>query len=164
MEKKISSHILKALVIAGLMMAWILVSGKLHIPLNGSLQFVPYIILVVGIIVSCFIFSQQMGGKLKFGDLFSHGFKTTALVALLMAVFTFITVQYINPPPSAAEIEDAIKSVQAQNNLMPNEAREMVLEGEKRQWIIFVSSAIFTSLISGLLGSLAGAAIAQKNQ
>ncbi len=146
------------------MIAWILLAGKLNIPLGGNLQFVPYIVLILGIIISCILFARQMNGAVKFGEVFAHGFKTTAVIALLMAVFTFFAVKYIYPPPTPSEIEASIKTVQEQNNIMPNEAREMVLEGEKRQWIIFVSSAIFTTLISGLAGALAGSAIAQKNQ
>jgi hypothetical protein len=164
MEKKPSSHITKAVIIAGIMIAWILLAGKLNIPLAGNLQFVPYVVLTLGIVISCLLFARQMNGAVKFGEVFAHGFKTTAVIALLMAVFTFFAVKYIYPPPTQADIEASIKTVQEQNNIMPNEAREMVLEGEKKQWIIFVSSAIFTTLISGLVGALAGGAIAQKNQ
>ena len=164
MEKKPVSHIIKALIISVLMFGWILLGSKLNFTANGKLQLIPYAILVLGIVISCMLYAKQYNGALKFGDIFANGFKTTAVVALVMAIFTFIAVKYVYPPTSQQELESLIKTYQQENNIMPNEAREAVLQGDKMKWVVSVSGIIFSSIICGALGSVLGAAIAKKNQ
>jgi Protein of unknown function (DUF4199) len=164
METKITSHISKGLVIVAVLIILDLVLQKTGVSLPKGLQYLPTVFLIAGVLFSCIIFARQSGGKLKFGDIFAHGFKTTAVITCLMAVYTFFAVKFIYPPPSAADIEAATKGIEQQGNMMPQEARERATDAAKKMWIMVVPGVIFVSLISGLTGSLAGAALAKKNQ
>jgi hypothetical protein len=110
------------------------------------------------------LYSKQSGGNPGFGDVFAHGFRTTAVIAFLMALYTFISIRWIEPAPSAAEMEAAVKAIEQQGNTLYEEAKQQAIEGAKNRWIIYVSLSIFVSLIPGLVGSLAGAAVTKKNQ
>jgi len=84
-------------------------------------------------------------------------------VAFVMAVYTWIAVKYIYAPPTEADIQLAIKAIQAQGNVMADEARKQALDAAKNRWIIYVGRIIFVSIISGLVGSLIGALVANTN-
>ena len=81
-----------------------------------------------------------------------------------MAVYTFIIFKIIHPVPSSAEMQAAIQSIEHQGNVLHNEAVQQATKAAANRWIIYVSISIFVSLIPGLLGSLAGAAVTKKNQ
>ncbi len=81
-----------------------------------------------------------------------------------MAVYTFIAVKWIYPAPGAAEMEAAVRAIEQQGNTLHEEATQQAAIAAKNRWIVYVSVSLFVSLIPGLLGSLAGAAITKKNQ
>lgn len=164
METKITSHIIKGITVVVVLIGLDLFLQKSGLQITTGLQYLPTLILVAGVAISCIIFAKQSATALKFADVFAHGFKTTAVIACLMAVYTFFAVKYIYPPPSAADIEATSKAIQQQGNTMPAEADRMALEGVKRMWVLVVPKVIFVSLVSGLIGALAGAALAKKNQ
>ena len=166
MDTKITSRVTKGVIIAGILVALDLAMQKFY---NASVpdgtRYMPRLIIVfLGILVSCIIYNKQSGGGLAFGDLFSHGLKTTALVAFLLAAYTFIAVKFIYPPPGAAEMEAAVKSIEQGGNALHQEAVQQAAEGAKNRWVIYVSVSIFASLIPGLLGSVLAAATLKKKQ
>jgi hypothetical protein len=165
MEKKITSHSVKGLIIAALLIILDLVFQRPGFQIEERSQYLLRAALVlVSIFISCIIFSKQSGGGLKFGDVFSHGFKTTAVIAFLLAIYIFIAVKYIYQPPTAEDIDTAAKLMAQQQNVMPQEAKRMAEEAAGKRWIIYVSLSFFLTLLPGLFGSLAGAAVAKKNQ
>lgn len=164
MEKKITSRIVKGVIITGILIALDLILLQVYHPPTERLRYLPRLVIVlVGIWVSCYIFYKQSGGAVSFGEVFIHGFRTTAVIAFLMAVYTFIAVKAIEPPPSAAEMEAAVKAIEQTGNTLHEEALRQAAASAKSRWIIYVSVSIFATLIPGLLGSLAGAAFAKKS-
>jgi Protein of unknown function (DUF4199) len=165
MEKKITSRITKGVIIVCILIALDLVLQKLYNPVPDGLRYMPGLAIVfAGVLAGCIIYSKQSGGKLSFGDVFSHGFRTTAVIAFLMAVYTFIAVKFIYPAPGPAEMEAAVKAIEQRGNTLHEEAKQLAEQAAKNRWIIYVSVSIFASLIPGLIGSLMGAVIARKNQ
>lgn len=155
-------HLIKGIVIAAiLILLHFFVRKNGGVALPGVLQLLPTVLLVVGVVIACIMFGNDTGGALGFGEIFAHGFKTTAVVTLLVAIYTFIESKFIFPL-GAHDIDEAVKSLQAQGNLMEQEARRMVEANVKKAWIIDVSGAIFATLITGVAGSLIGAAFAKK--
>ena len=163
MEKNtVTSHIIKGLVIAAILMLlnfFVRKQGGIELPV--ILQLTPTLLMLTGIILSCVIFGNQTNGTMPRGDIFAHGFKTTAMVTFLMAVYTFIIVKFVFPHP-ASEIDEAVKIMVQKDNRMEQEARQIAENGFKKAWIFDVGGAIFATLITGLVGSLIGAAIAKK--
>ncbi|HEY4148534.1 MAG TPA: DUF4199 domain-containing protein [Chitinophagaceae bacterium] len=159
--KKTTSHILKGIIIAVLYMMIDFIVEKKGEQAPVFLRYLPAIIMAGGVILSCFIFGRQTGGHSTFGDVFAHGFKTTAVFTFLVAVYAYIMIQYVFPP-TEKDIQAAMATIQQQGNVMPQEVRKMAVDASKHAWVITVSGGIFASLICGLVGSLIGAAIAKK--
>ena len=65
--------------------------------MNKTLSYIQYVILLGGIIWSCNTYGKQMNGNVTFGNVFAHGFKTTAFVAAVIAVYTLLAVKFIFP-------------------------------------------------------------------
>ena len=165
MESAITTHTRKGLIIVAVLIVLDLLLKKSGMPVSDGLQYLPRLIFsFIGVVVSCLVFAKQSAGKLKFAEVFAHGFKTTAVIAFLMAVYTFLAVKFIYAAPTMAEIEAAGKAIEQQGNVMPGEAKQMAIQGAKSRWIIYVSLSIFASLIPGILGAVTGAALAKKNQ
>jgi Protein of unknown function (DUF4199) len=165
MESAITSHTRKGLIIVAVLIILDLLLKKSGMPVSDGLQYLPRLVFsFIGVAVSCLVFAKQSAGKLKFAEVFAHGFKTTAAIAFMMALYTFIAVKFIYAPPSVAEMETAGKAIQQQGNVMPEEAKQMAMQAAKSRWIIYVSLSIFASLIPGILGAVMGAALAKKNQ
>jgi len=165
MEKKITSRITKGVIIVCILIGLDLVLQKLYNPVPDGLRYMPGLAIVfAGVLAGAVIYSKQSVGKLSFGDLFSHGFKTTAVIAFLMAVYTFIAVKFIYPAPGPAEMEAAVKAIEQRGSVLHEEAKQLAEQAAENRWIVYVSVSIFAALIPGLIGSLLGAAIARKNQ
>jgi len=165
MEKKITSHVIKGLIITGILIALDLVLQKLYAPVPEAMRYMPRLVIVfLGVVTACVVYLRQAGSTLGFGDVFAHGFRTTTVVAFLMAAFTFIAVKYIYPAPGAAEMEAAVKAIEQQGNALHEEARQQAIQAAKNRWIFYVSISIFATLIPGLLGALLGGALTKKNQ
>ncbi len=163
MENKITSHVLKGFIIACILIVLDLVLQKLYNPVPERLRYLSGMaITFAGVLASCIIYSKQLGVKTVFGDGFSHGLKTAAVIAFIMAVYTFIAVKFIYPPPGAAEMEAAIKAIEQQGNALYEEAKQQAFEAAKNRWIIYVSISIFASLIPGLLASVIGGLVTKK--
>ena len=165
MEKKITSHVNKGVIIACILITLDLILQKLYDTVPDGLHYLPGLVIVFsGVLAACIILIKQSGGKPGFGEVFSHGFRTTAVIAFLMAAYTFTAVKFIYPAPGPAEMEAAVKAIEQQGNTLHEEAKQLAEQAAKKRWIIYVSVSIFASLIPGLIGSFMGAAIAKKNQ
>ncbi len=158
MERKITSHIIKGAVIAAAYMTIDFVIQKKGGEVPIVARYLPMFVLAIGAITSCLVFSRQSGTVLRFGDVFAHGFKTTAVFAFLIAVYTFILIKYVFPP-TEKDIQAAMVSLQLQGNVMPAEARKMAEDASKNAWIISVSGALLVCVVAGALGSATGAGI-----
>lgn len=163
MENKITSHILKGVIVFVILIALDLLFQSLKTAPPQWVRLLPMIFIMSGVAVSVYIFSKQSGG-INFKEAFAHGLKTTAVITFLFAVYTYFAVKFIYPPIAKEEIEAAVQELMKQGKFTPDEARSKAIEGSRKMWVIMVSGVIFVSLISGLVGSLAGAAISKKNQ
>ena len=164
MEQKITSRITKGVIITAILIAIDVVLQLSYHPVPDSTRYLPRLLVTfAGVLMACIVYAKQSGTTL-FGDVFSHGFKTTAVIAFFMAVYTFIAVKWIYPAPSAAEMEAAVKAIEQQGNALHEEAKQMAAQAAKNRWIVYVSVSLFVSLLPGILASLAGAAITKKNR
>lgn len=165
MERKITSRITKGVIIVCVLIILDFILQKIYNPVPDGVRYMLRMaITFTGVLAACILYSKQSGGNLVFGDVFSHGFKTTAVIAFLMALYTFIIFKVIYPMPTAAEMDAAVKAIEQQGNSLHEEAKQQAESAAKNRWIIYVSISIFVSLIPGLLGSLAGAAATKKNR
>lgn len=152
------------LITAGLMIAASLVAFYLlKLPVESNFQFVVYGIFTAGVIWSLLNYHTSEAASKKFKDYFSAGFKAFVIVALLMAVFTFIFFSF-NTEFRDAKIAENNKLIVAEGNHLPREIEENARQLRQLFMPIMVSSAVFRYLIIGALISLVGAGfLSQKN-
>jgi Protein of unknown function (DUF4199) len=145
------------LITGGMMIAASLFSFYvLKLPVESNFQLLVYMIFSVGI-VWCLISSFNYDADKKtFKDYFSVGFKTFVIVALMMAVFTYIFFS-IHTDFRDARIAENNKLILAEGNHLPQEIEQNAKQLKKLFLPIMVSSAVFRYLIVGALVSAVAA-------
>jgi hypothetical protein len=152
----------------GLITGFLMIAASLFafyiikLPVESNFQFVVYVMFTAGVIWSLFNFHANNLPDKKFKDYFSAGFKTFVIVALLMAVFTYIFFSF-NTEFRDAKIEENNKLIIAEGNHLPSEIAENAKQLKKLFMPIMVSSAVFRYLIIGALVSLVGAGFLSNN-
>jgi hypothetical protein len=145
------------LITGGLMIAASLFSFYvLKLPVESNFQLAVYLIFSAGIVwslINSFIFDAD---KKSFKDYFSVGFKTFVIVALLMAVYTYIFFS-IHTDFRDAKIAENNQLILKEGNHLPQEIEENAKQLKKLFLPIMVSSAVFRYLIVGALVSAVGA-------
>src|SRR3954453_11869460 len=164
MEQKVTSPVSKGVIITLLLIVVGLIIYFTNQLGNKSLGYLQYIILIGGIIWSCISYAKQMNGNVTFGNVFSHGFKTTAVVAALLAVYTFIAVKFLFPDMVDKALEIAKKKMESSGNNMSDEQIQQSLDMVRKFFIPFAIGGLLVMFaIIGSISSLIGAAVAKKN-
>jgi NADH:ubiquinone oxidoreductase subunit 6 (subunit J) len=163
MEQKISTPVQKGLIISLILIVFGLALYFTNQYMNKGLSYLQYLILIIGIIWSCNVYAKQMNGNVTFGNVFAHGFKTTAFVAALMAVYTFVAVKFLFPE-MVDKIMDATREEMQKNDQLNEEQISQSLEMIRKFFLPFaIGGIIFFFALVGAISSLIGAAIAKKN-
>lgn len=149
-----------ALMIAALLLAFYV----LKLPIESNFQLLVYLIFTGGITLSLFNHYRSNAANKNFKDYFSAGFKTFVIVALLMAVFSFVFFS-INTDFRDAKIAENNKLILAEGNHLPHEIEENAKQLKRLFMPIMVSSAMFRYLIIGaLVTAIGGAFLSSRKQ
>ncbi len=163
METKPTSPAIKGLLISLVLIVFGLVLYFSGLGKQQSVQFLQYVILGGGIIWACIDYAKKLEGNVTFGNTFAHGFKVTAAITAIIAVYTFIALKFIMPEMLDYTLEQARKGM-AENKQMNAEQIDQALEMTKKFFIPFaIAGVIVAFLIFGVIFSLIGAAVAKKN-
>ena len=161
METKVTSHIVKGLIIALILIVFgiaIYLGGLIG---NKSVAMVQYLILFVGICYGCISYSNQLNHNVTFGNVFTHGFKITAVTTVIMVAYTVIAIKFIFPEMVNLSLDQARESLEKNN--MSDEQIEKATSLTKKFFLPFAIAGILVGfMIFGLISSLIGAAIAKK--
>ena len=130
-------------------------------PVESYFQFIVYIIFCLGILWSLFDYKKTDSEKKAFKDYFSTGFKTFVVIALLMAVFTFVYFSF-NPEFRDSKIEENNRLLIQQGDHLPNEIAVQTKQLKKMFMPLMISAAIFRYLILGALITAVTAAFLSK--
>ncbi len=156
-----SNHINYGLVTAGAMIALSLLTYVLKQQENQWLSYLGLLILAIGVILSCTNFAKINDGNVTFGNVFSVGFKTTAVI---IVITTLVTVILILAMPHIKEQAMETARVKMQEQGKSTDEINMALDITSRFFLVFVIGfSVFFSLLTGLVASLIGAGVAKKN-
>ena len=160
-EKKPVSHIVAGLTIAAILVVYSILLNYMDLSQNQSMGWLSYIILVGGLILFINLYGKAKDHRVTFGNLFSYGFKATAIITLIMIVF--IIIFFIAFPEFKDKIVDAAREGMEKQGKMTDDQIDQGLEMFERNFILFsAGGALFMYLILGAIGSLIGAAITKK--
>jgi hypothetical protein len=161
MEKKVTTHITKGLIISLVMIVMDLVSGFANFKFEVWYRWIPSLVLLAALIWACVSYGAQMEHKVTFGNVFVHGFKASSVTACILVIYSLLSVYLIFPETRDQATELARKSME-QKNLSP-EAVEQGLEISRRLFLPSVlAGAILGTLLVGVIASLIGAAVTKK--
>ena len=164
MEKKPVSNIVKGLIIAAILIVLDLLGATSFLKSASWFVFVPTIALVLLCALNVIHYCSELKGNVKFGDAFAFGFKTAAIVALVMVLYTFISLKYVHPEFKEKAYQEALTGYQQQPNIMPDEAKTQARNYADNFTMISVSRALMSTLIVSAVGSAIGAALAKRKQ
>jgi len=163
MEPKITTPVVKGVIITLILIVFGLVmyfTGQFENRALGSIQ---YLILFGGIVWGCVQYANQMNGAVTFGNVFSHGFKTTAVIIVLLSIYTFLSFKFIFPDIQEKIIESARQKMESDNK-MSDEQIQQAIDLTRKFFLPFAIGGIIIGFgILGALASLLGAAVAKKN-
>ncbi|HEX4958428.1 MAG TPA: DUF4199 domain-containing protein [Lacibacter sp.] len=161
MEKKITTHFTKGLVIGLIMVAIGLVFQVMDI-YERWVQWLTLGLYLIAIVWACVSYANEMEGNVTFGKVFGHGFKTAAIVALI-AIAAFAITYFIMPEIKEKAMEKAREEM-AKNPQMTEEMIDQAISiTGKFFFLIGTAGALFAYAFIGLVGSLIGAGFAKKN-
>jgi hypothetical protein len=163
MEKKVTSPAVKGLIISMVLIVVGLVIYFTDQMGNKALGWVQYLLFMGGIVWACISYAKDMNANVTFGNVFAHGFKTTALVIAVMAVYTLLATKVLFPEMVDKGIDQARAQMESQGKLSDSDI-DNALSMTRKYFVPIAMGAIV--LMFGLLGciaSLVGAAAAKKN-
>ena len=161
MEKKVTSHIVKGLIISLIIILISIVAYIMGQDQSSWQKWLSNIVLFGGVIISCIIYSNELNNNVTFGNVFAHGFKVSAVVTCIIIIFSVLFI-LIMPDIKEKAIEAARLKMQQQGQ--SEQTIQTALDITNRFLYVFVIAAIlFFYLLIGLFGALIGAAVAKKN-
>jgi NADH:ubiquinone oxidoreductase subunit 6 (subunit J) len=129
---------------------------------NQGLSSLQYIIIVGGIIWGCISYANQMNNNVTFGNVFAHGFKITAVVTVIIIIYTVIALKFLFPDMVNIILDKAREAMEQKK--MTDEQMDNGLSMTKKFLVPFaIGSILVMFMIVGVISSLIGAAIAKKN-
>ncbi len=162
MEKKPVTHFTAGIIIAAIMIVYSLILNFTGLMANQALGFVSYVILLAGIIYFVLQHANARDNTATFGNLFSFGFKTTAIATLILIAFQIIF--FLIFPEYKEKIADIARENMQKQGKATEEQIEQGMEMMKRFfWVGLIGGTLFFMLIIGLVASLIGAGIAKKS-
>lgn len=161
MEKKVTSPVMKGLLIALILIIIGFVGRYANLQFEPWFAWVSYGLLIGGIIISCITYSNQMDHNVTFGNVFANGFKTTAVVTCLTILFMVILM--LAMPEMKEEMLENARTQAAKGPATEEQVEQSMQIFNKMFWVFIIGGILLAYLFMGCIASLIGAAVAKKN-
>jgi len=136
-----------------------IIAGSGAQPGSGLLT---YAAIIGGLIIFINLYGKARNGEATFGELFSYGFKATAVYTVIFIGF-LVLFALIFPDFKQNAIEATRTQMATQKNVTPTQANESMAVMEKYFWVFAIGGTTMFFVIVGAIGSLIGAATTKKN-
>ena len=162
-ENKIMSPQIKGLLIALIVIILGIAGYFTELGFSSWYNWVVNAIMFAAIIIACVHFANQKQGYVTFGNVFLHGFKITAVIAIIVLVYSLLAFTVLFPDMKEKMFE--MQQAQLEKQGLDDDKLEQGMEMMKKYFMIFlVLGVIFGTLIWGCIASLIGAAVAKKKK
>ncbi len=163
MENQVTSHIIKGVILSVLSIAFSVIVYVFNLYEMSAINYISSGLVFVGLIYGAILYSNQNNHNVTFGNLFAHGFKTTAVLIVITSIYTVLAFKVLFPDMLEKVLEISRKKMM-ENPKMTDEMIEQAMSMTKKYFIPFaLGGSIIGTGILGAIGSLIGAAIAKKN-
>ena len=162
-ETKIMSPQIKGLLIALIVIILGIAGYFTNLGFSTWYNWVVNAVMLAAIIIACVHFANQKQGYVTFGNVFLHGFKITAVIAIIVLVYTLLAFTVLFPDMKEKIFE--MQQAQMEKRGLDDDKLEQGMTMMKKYFMIFlVLGVIFGTLIWGSIASLIGAAVAKKKK
>ncbi|MBI3717918.1 MAG: DUF4199 domain-containing protein [Sphingobacteriales bacterium] len=162
MEKKVTSHVTKGLILALVLIVVDVAATVLNIKYETWFKWLPTLFFCIVIIWACINYANQMDNNVTFGNVFVHGFKTSAVIACIMVLYVILSIFVLFPDQIDKVLDVARKQMEEKN--LPESNIDQGIAFTKKLYVPFaIGGAVIGSLLVGAIASLIGGAIAKKN-
>jgi len=162
-ETKIMSPQIKGLLIALIVIILGIAGYFTELGFSSWYNWVVNAIMFAAIIIACVHFANQKQGYVTFGNVFLHGFKITAVIAIIVLVYSLLAFTVLFPDMKEKMFE--MQQAQMEKQGLDDDKLEQGMTMMKKYFMIFlVLGVIFGTLIWGCIASLIGAAVAKKKK
>lgn len=160
-EQKPISHFVAGLIIAAMLVIYSILLNFLDLSQNRALGWVSYLILIGGLALFVNLYGKSKDHQVTFGNLFSYGFKATAIITLIMVVF--IVIFFMAFPEFKDKIIEAAREGMEKQGKMSDEQIDQSMQMFEQNFMLFSAGGVlFMYLLFGAIGSLIGAAVTKK--
>jgi len=162
MEKKVTTPQVKGIIISLILIVYGLIIYFVDGMKHQELSYIQYALFLAGIIWACISYSNQLNANVTFGNLFAHGFKTTAVVTVITLLYTVLAFKVLFPEMVDKSIEITRQKMVADGKASESQI-DKTLTMMRDHFVLFaVVGLIIGSAIIGAVSSLIGAAVAKK--
>lgn len=162
MEQKVVTPQVKGIIISLILIVYGIVIYFVDGMKHPELSYVQYALFLAGIIWACVSYSNQLNANVTFGNLFAHGFKTTAVVTVIVLIYSILAFKVLFPEMIDKSIEMTRQKMEAEGKASDSQI-EQTVSMMKEHFVLFaVVGVIIGFAIMGAISSLIGAAVAKK--
>ena len=162
METKVTTPQIKGLIISLILIVYGLIIYFIDGMRHPELSYVQYAIFIGGIIWACVSYSKQLNANVTFGNLFAHGFKTTAVITVIILIYTVLAFNVLFPDMVDKSIEMTRQKLEASGKATDSQIEQQTTMMKDHFTLFAVVGVIFGFAIIGAISSLIGAAVAKK--
>ncbi len=163
METKVTSHIVKGVILSTITIVFSTIVYVFNLYEMQSLNYLNYGLIIAGLIYGAILYSNENNNHVTFGNVFAHGFKTTAVIIAITSIYTILSIKFLFPEIVDISLRISRKKMES-NPQIPKDTIEQNLNFVKEYFVSLTLGFSMVGLaILGLIGSLIGAAVAKKN-
>ena len=163
MENTVTSHIVKGAILSAISIVFSVIVYVFNLYEITWLSWINYALFLGGLIYGAILYANQNNNNVTYGNVFAHGFKTTAVVIVITVLFTVLSTKVLFPD-MVDKIVDMTRKQMEKNPQMTDEMIEQAVTMTKKFFLPFaIGGAIIGTGILGAIGSVIGAAVAKKN-
>lgn len=161
MEKKSITHITAGLIIAGVLIVYSMVLTFADLSANRSLSLLSLVFLAAGLIYFITQYGKSVDHTASFGQLFSFGFKATAVTTIIVLAFQVLF--FLVFPEYRDKMEEISREAMYKQGLSDQQVDQAIEFTKRFFWPFLIAGTLVSNLIVGAIGSLIGAGITKKN-
>ena len=159
-EQKPISHLVAGLIIGAIMIIFSLVVEFAGLQQIKGVPLIGYGIIMASLILFITMHGKSMNGQVTFGNLFSYGFKTTAVLMLIMILFTIIF--FLLFPDIKEKIFELTRQKMEERDMSDDEIEKALSLWKRMFWVFTIGGIALVYAVVGAIASLIGAAITKK--
>jgi hypothetical protein len=153
MENTVTSHILKGAILSAISIVFSVIVYVFNLYEMSWLSWINYAIFLGGLIYGAVLYANQNNNNVTFGNVFAHGFKTTAVVIVITVLFTILSTKLLFPD-MVDKIVDMTRKQMEKNPQMTDEMIEQAVTMTKKFFLPFaIGGAIIGTGILGAIGA-----------